>query len=127
MLGTVKVASLRVSGERRSEVEAKVGQKVMQLSAKRMLDKGKSLHCSVDWIDDESSMSFSAVINIFYVFDDSDVETNHCEVCKDTHNLFYCNRQYNCNQCAFAAYKQRRLEKYNEMKRAGRYVLNRDK
>ena len=127
MFSTVKVASLKVLGSRRSEVEVKVGKKVLQLCGKKLFDKKKSLQCNVEWVDDETSASFSALINIYYTFDDSSVEDIHCEVCKDTHNLFYCNRQYNCNQCSFAAYKSRREEKYEEMKRAGRYVLNRDK
>ena len=127
MLGTVKVASLKVYGDRRSDVEAKVGKKMLQLCSTKLFDKKKALHCSVEWHEDESISSFSAVINVFYVFDDTDVEDAHCSVCKDTHNLFYCNRQYNCAQCSFAAYKLRREERYKEMKRAGRYVLNKDK
>lgn len=126
MLDTVKIASLKVIGEKRSEVEAKVGKKMLQICDAKLFDKSKSIQCNVQWVDDDSS-SFCAIINIFYVFDDVEVENNHCEICRETHNLFYCNRQYNCNQCAFASYKYRREEKYKEMKRAGRYVLNRDK
>lgn len=127
MLDTVKVASLKVFGDRRSEVESKVGKKVMQICSAKLFDKSKALHCSVDWADDESSATFCAIINVFYVFDEEDIEKVHCDICRETHNLFYCNRQYNCNQCSFAAYKYRKQEKYKEMKRAGRYVLNRDK
>lgn len=126
MLGTVKVASLKVIGEKRSEVEAKVGKKTLQICNVNLLDKTKYLHCKVNWVEDDSA-SFCAIIEVYYVFDDSDVEVNHCEICRETHNLFYCNRQYNCSQCAFAAYKSRREERYKEMKRAGRYVLNKDK
>lgn len=127
MLGTVKVASLNIYGDRRSEVESKVGKKVMQICGTKLFDKEKALHCSVAWRENEESASFCAVITIYYVFDDSDVEQRHCDICRETHNLFYCNRQYNCNQCAFAAYKSRREERYKEMKRAGRYVLNKDR
>lgn len=126
MLGTVKIASLKIYGDSRSEVEVKVGRKVAQICSTKTLDKTKMLHCNVEWLYNTDSANFAAMISIYYTFDDSDVEKNHCEVCRDTHNLFYCNRQYNCNQCAFAAYRSRREEKYKEMKRAGRYVLNKD-
>ena len=127
MLSIAKVASLKVFGDRRSDVEAKVGKKVMQICNKHLYDKNKSFTCSVRWIDDESISSFCAEIIIYYQYDDSDVEDRHCEICKETHDLFYCNRQYNCNQCSFAAYKYRKQERNKEMKRAGRYVLNKDK
>ena len=126
MLSTVKVASLKVIGDRRSEVEAKVGKKIMQLCNKHLFDATKGLACSVHWQEDEEVASFCAVITIFYQYDDADVERRHCEICKETHDLFYCNREYNCRQCAFAAYKYRREERVKEMRRAGRYVLNRD-
>lgn len=125
MLSIVKVASLKVTGDRRSEVEAKVGKKIMQLCNKHLFDKTKGFSCSVEWFD-EASTSFCAVITIFYQYDDADVEKRHCDICKETHNLFYCNREYNCNQCTFNAYKYRREERVKEMKRAGRYVLNRE-
>ena len=120
---SVKLASLKVSGDRRSEVEKNVGKKVMQICSTRFFSKDVKFACSVDWIDNPNSMSFEAKINIYYLYDSAEVEKRHCDICKETHDLFYCNRQYNCNQCEFAAYKQRAEEQERIMRRGGRSVL----
>ena len=35
------------------------------------------------------------------------VNKENCEICKETHNLFYANQVYNCNSCREQAYRKR--------------------
>lgn len=120
---SVKVASLKIAGERRSDVEKKVGNKVLKICNTKLFSKDVRFSCSVDWIDNPESMAFEALINIYYMYDSSEVEKRHCDICRETHDLFYCNRQYNCNQCEFSAYLHRAIEQERTMKRGGRNAL----
>jgi len=124
MLNAVKIASLKVFGDRHSDVEKRVGEKVLKICNTKLFDKTKSFSCDVEWVDDDTSASFCAKINVYYLYDDRETIQHHCDVCKETHNLFYCNRQYNCNQCEFKAYRCREEERHNEMRGAGRFALN---
>ena len=123
MQHSVKVASLKGAGEKRSDVEWKVGRKVLQICSTKLFSKDVKFSCFVDWVDKSESMPFEAIINVYYLYDSSEVEKRHCDICKETHDLFYCNRQYNCNQCEFAAYKSRAEEQERIMKRGGRSAL----
>lgn len=123
MQHSVKVASVKVSGEKRSDVERKIGKRIFQICSTKLFSKGVKYSCSVSWIDNPESMSFEALINVYYLYDSEEVEKRHCDICRETHDLFYCNRQYNCNQCEFAAYKQRAEEQKKNMQRGGRSVL----
>ena len=124
MLNAVKIASLKVYGAKHSDVEKLVGEKVLKICNARLYDKTKSFTCEVDWVDDETSASFCAKINVYYLYDDQETINHHCEICKETHNLFYCNRQYNCYQCEFNAYRYREEERNKDMRSAGRFALN---
>lgn len=124
MLNAVKVASLKVFGDRHSDVEKKVGEKIVKICNTRLIDKSKKFSCDVSWVDNEESSSFCARIDIYYLYDDKETIQHHCDVCRETHNLFYCNRQYNCNQCEFNAYRYREEERNKDMRVAGRFALN---
>lgn len=124
MLNAVKIATLKVFGDRHSDVEKKVGEKVFKICNSKVYDKTKKLSCDVDWVDNPESSSFCALITVYYLYDDNEVIEHHCSICRETHDLFYCNRQYNCNQCEFKAYRYREEEKHKAMRSAGRYVLN---
>lgn len=123
MQHSVKVASVKVAGATRSDVERKVGKRIFQICNTKLFSKGVKYSCSVNWIDNTESMSFEAMISVYYLYDSEEVERRHCDICRETHDLFYCNRQYNCNQCEFAAYKQRAEEQNKKMQRGGRSVL----
>ena len=123
MLQSVRVATIRVADERRSNVEQKVGKKILKICSKKILSGDVFFTCNVKWIDNPNSMNFEALISVYYNYDASDVEKRHCDICKETHDLFYCNRQYNCNQCEFAAFKVRLEEKQNAMRSGGRFAL----
>lgn len=123
MLQSVKIASLNLCGDTREDVEAKVGSKMLEICGKRLLTPNVSFSCSVKWVDNPESSSFKAVLIVFYNYDSSEIEERHCQICRETHDSFYCNRQYNCNQCAFAAYKYRRTEKAVAMRSGGKNAL----
>lgn len=120
---SVKVASLKVFGDRRSDLEKSVGKKVLKICGTKLFAKDVRFSCAVRWIDNTESSSFEAAIDIYYLYDSAEVEKRHCDICRETHDLFYCNRQYNCNQCEFAAYRNRAEEQELIMKRGGRSVL----
>lgn len=124
MLNAVKIASLKVYGDKHSDVEKKVGEKVLKICGLQLYDKKKKLSCDVIWENNEESVNFCAKINVYYLYDDQETIDRHCGICRETHNLFYCNRQYNCNQCEFKAYRSREEERNKEMQSAGRFALN---
>lgn len=123
MHNSVKVASLKVSGEKRSEVESKVGQRILKICNTRLFSEDVSFSCSVEWSGTSSNSPFEATINIYYQYESKEVEKQHCDICRETHDLFYCNRQYNCNQCEFAAYRYRAISKEKTMRACGRRLL----
>lgn len=123
MHNSVKVASLKVSGEKRSEVESKVGQRILKICNTRLFSEDVSFSCSVEWSEASSNSPFEATINIYYQYESKEVEKQHCDICRETHDLFYCNRQYNCNQCEFAAYRFRAISKEKTMRACGRRLL----
>lgn len=124
MFNAVKIASLKVYGDKHSEVEKKVGEKILKICNAKIYDKVKRFTCDVKWVDNNESASFCANIIVYYLYDDQETIDHHCDVCKETHNLFYCNRQYNCNQCEFNAYRYREEERNKDMRSAGRFALN---
>lgn len=124
MLQSVKVASMKVVGDSRSDVEAKVGARILKIGNIKLLSPDVNFSCSVAWVDKPKSASFEAQISVYYNYDCSIVEKQHCQICRETHDLFYCNRQYNCNQCEYAAYKSRLEEKEKNMRSGGRFVLS---
>lgn len=124
MLQSVKIAAIRVVGERRSEVEQKVGKRILQICNKKILSSGVFFSCNVNWVDNPESMNFEAIITVHYNYDISDIEKRHCDICRETHDLFYCNRQYNCNQCEFAAFKVRMEDRQKAMKSGGKFALS---
>lgn len=124
MLNAVKIASLKVYGDKHSDVEKRVGEKVLKICGLQLYDRKKRFSCDVSWEDNEESTSFCAKINVYYFYDDQETIDHHCSVCRETHNLFYCNRQYNCNQCEFKAYRYREEERNKDMRSAGRFALN---
>ena len=123
MQHSVRIAALRVSGDRRSEVESKVGSRVLKICNTKLFANDVHFSCCVEWVDNPNSMAFEAIITVYYHYSSLETEKRHCDICKETHDLFYCNRQYNCNQCEFAAYKYRAEEKARAMKSGGRAAL----
>lgn len=56
-------------------------------------------------------------LTVYASINEKDVRENHCEVCKQVHNLFYMNKEEaNCAECKLKAF-QKRLDDAAEVKR----------
>ena len=117
----VKIGSLKLEAATKEECKEMVGKKVCRVSGYTFMDKTKKILFEVSWSNNGDS--HQALLNVYYFFDMDEVDACHCNVCKDVHKLFYCNPNYNCGECKYAAYKQRVQQKERDMRVAGREVL----
>ena len=62
-------------------------------------------------------------MRLFAVLDESTLRRNHCEICKETHKLFYINEETNCNWCKLKAYQERMKDTIKQKKTAYRDTL----
>lgn len=62
-------------------------------------------------------------MRLFAVLDESTLRRNHCEICKETHKLFYINEETNCNWCKLKAYQERMKDTIKQKKTAYRETL----
>lgn len=46
-------------------------------------------------------------LSLYVSLDEGVINKENCEICKETHNLFYANQVYNCNACREQAYRKR--------------------
>ena len=46
-------------------------------------------------------------MRIFALLDESTLRRKHCEICKETHKLFYISEETSCNWCKVKAYQER--------------------
>ena len=123
MLGVVKVGSIKLEADTKAECEEKISRKMYRISKIDILDKTTKFLFEVLWNDD--APNFQAVLVVYYSFNVSEVDERHCRICKEVHALFYCNPQYTCNECKYAAYKQRVDQKERDMKSAGKEIIRR--
>ena len=62
-------------------------------------------------------------MRLFAVLDESTLRRNHCEICKETHKLFYINEETNCNWCKLKAYQERMKDTIKQKRTAYRETL----
>lgn len=62
-------------------------------------------------------------MRLFAVLEESTLRRNHCEICKETHKLFYINEETNCNWCKLKAYQERMKDTIKQKKTAYRETL----
>lgn len=48
---------------------------------------------------------------IWGMLEEEEVAADNCKICKEVHNLFFVNDNYNCSSCTVNAYKKRMIEK----------------
>lgn len=78
--------------------------------AKNVVSKEKELGQNLTYKvvkDKESDIPTFKVI-LYASLDENRVKEKHCEACKEMHNLFYINEQYDCNKCSVNSYQKRR-------------------
>lgn len=64
----------------------------------------------------------TVTIRLFASLDGKELNERHCEICRETSNLFYMHTNDNCNRCASNAYQRRaesmiknKIEYYKEI------------
>lgn len=123
MLGVVKVGSIKLEADAKLECDEKVSKKMCRVSRISILGKKTKFLFEVLWNDD--APNFQATLVVYYSFDMAEVDERHCRICKEAHDLFYCNPEYTCHECKYAAYKQRVAQRERDMRSAGREILRR--
>lgn len=63
----------------------------------------------VEKVKDAEQPTFK--LSLYASLNEKEVIDQHCRVCKEVHNLFYENSEYNCNLCREQAYRKRMQEK----------------
>ncbi len=62
-------------------------------------------------------------MRIFALLDESTLRRNHCEICKESHKLFYISEETNCNWCKVKAYQERMKDTIKQKRTAYRESL----
>ena len=50
-------------------------------------------------------------LELFVTYDEEDVNSSMCEVCKQLHSSFFSNNEFNCSKCNKEAYRKREQQK----------------
>ncbi len=81
----------------------------------------KDVQVSYEKIDDGGKPKVR--MRLFAPLDESTLRRNHCEICKETHKLFYINEETNCNWCKLKAYQERMKDTIKQKRTAYRETL----
>lgn len=73
--------------------------------AKNILSNNELQGIQCEYIKDEQSPSIT--ICLYATVMEENVYARTCQICKETHNLFFMNDSYNCNRCNINAYRSR--------------------
>lgn len=50
------------------------------------------------------------ILKVYINIDYDEIKEKHCNICKETHNLFYMNSKQSCNECKLNSYFRRQEE-----------------
>lgn len=81
----------------------------------------KDVQVSYEKVDDGGKPKIR--MRLFASLDESTLRRNHCEICKETHKLFYINEETNCNWCKLKAYQERMKDTIKQKRTAYRETL----
>lgn len=81
----------------------------------------KDVQVSYEKVDDGGKPKIR--MRLFAPLDESTLRRNHCEICKETHKLFYINEETNCNWCKLKAYQERMKDTIKQKRTAYRETL----
>ena len=81
----------------------------------------KDVQVSYEKINDGSKPKVR--MRLFAPLDESTLRRNHCEICKETHKLFYISEETNCNWCKLKAYQERMKDTIKQKRTAYRETL----
>lgn len=77
---------------------------------------GNKITYEVEKFVDEDGIEKVRLV-LFATIEEKVLEERHCTCCKEMHNLFYINEQYDCNKCSMRAYNKRREEALNNARK----------
>lgn len=120
----VKVASLNIHEDTKKEALQSLAKKIDKISNIPFWTKDKSFVFNVVW--DDNAPDYSAVLTVYYKFDDTELRNRHCEICAEVHRTFYMTKKIDCTHCEYAAFLKREEERVRDMKSAGRDILKRN-
>lgn len=121
MQAVVKVASLQIHEDTKVEALESLAKKIDRISAIPFWTKDKSFVFEVSW--DNDAPDYSALLTVYFKFDDSDIRMRHCEICEEVHKTFYMAKRIDCSHCEFAAFKRRSEERLRDMRNSGKQIL----
>lgn len=117
----VKVASLNIHEDTQKEALQSLAKKIDKISNIPFWTKDKSFVFDVVWDDD--APDYSALLTVYFKYDDSDIVARHCEICEQVHRTFYMAKKIDCARCEFAAFKKRADERNRDMRNSGKEIL----
>lgn len=90
--------------------------------ATNVLSKDELHNVQIEFEKNTKSEFPTVVIHLFAVLSEDQLRERFCELCKESHKLFFVNQAYNCNRCEAKAYQQRtdemlkiKLEYYRQL------------
>lgn len=93
--------------------------------ATNVLSKVEMKDVSVSY--EKSKDSPTITIRLFAVLNESEVEKNHCTICRESHSSFFMNNAANCSSCSTKAYQRRLSETLKTKKIYYKEILGRQK
>ena len=76
--------------------------------ATNVLSKAELQNVQIEFEKSKDEQQFPTVtIHLFAVLNEEELRERHCKVCREFHNLFYINQEFNCNRCDTKAYQKR--------------------
>ena len=92
--------------------------------ATNVLSKDELHNVLVEFVKEKNEQLPTVTIRLSATLDENELRERYCKICRESHNLFYMNNNYNCNRCETKAYQTRtddmlrvKLEYYRELLR----------
>lgn len=70
----------------------------------------------VSFMFEKSKKLPSVTVHLFAVINESDIEINHCRICKESHSSFFMNDIVDCSSCKTKVYQKRLNDSLNHKK-----------
>ena len=90
--------------------------------ATNVLSKDELHNVQVEFEKNAKGEFPTVVIRLFAVLSEDQLRERYCNLCRESHSLFFMNHNYNCDRCEAKAYQQRtdemlrvKLEYYRQL------------
>lgn len=90
--------------------------------ATNVLSKDDLHNVQVEFEKSVKSEFPTVVIHLFAILSENELRERYCNLCRESHSLFYMNQNFNCNRCEAKAYQARtddmlrvKLEYYRQL------------